>query len=127
MKKLIWILALLTALMFASPSDAMQPEKQHWVCDQMGTMQKSNILTISDVFVATGTAEERETHFSKIVKEMTTKGWQKMFLFGYEPSFDANCSSHYSKDRAEKYRSKKIKKAEKRKFRVFQIIFSRGS
>lgn len=116
MKKL---LILLVFLMFTLSASAMEQEDQYWLCNQVGTIEKKNVLAISNVFAGSGTHEEKEEVFAKATEDLSEGK--------FEPAFEPSCLDYSSVKKAKKRREKDVKKAKKRKFRLFEIIFSRGS
>jgi hypothetical protein len=115
--KALTLLAFLTILLFPiQTSSGVVEEQGYWVCQQVGTMEKSNTLAVSDVFYGKGTVEEKEVVFEKAIKKVTEGIFQ--------PSFEPRCVAYPDKKKAQKRLDKDMKKAKKRKFKLFRIIFS---
>lgn len=111
-----YVLVFFAFLIFSLPVRSGQAPDDHWICSQVGTMQKSNVLFLSTVFSGEWVKPAKEEVFSKVIQKIT-KG-------SFSPEFDPICRSYPSRKWAKEKREEVIKKAKKRKFRLFDINLS---
>ena len=111
------LLAALVAFLLAAPAFAGGPKTPYWTCMQIGHLNKSPVLVVSDIQTSPfKSLEERQKAFAKAVK----KQWE---LTG---EFEPHCQDFASKRDAKKLYDHIVKKANKNGLTVLPMEFKYG-
>ena len=120
MKALHKVFILVFGLLFLAPAVAKGQNQEtlyHWVCTQVGTLDKHHMYAVSKVFIATGGDYDlKEEAFEEFVRLNTDEK--------FVAEFPSACHDFILESKAEKWLKRKLKSAKKRDFQILWINFS---
>ena len=87
-----------------------------WVCSQVGMTGKTHSYAVSNIFKAPpNDYEDKEILFEELASEQYPE---------FEPNYEARCKDFTNLERAEKYKQRKVERAEKKQFRILRVKFT---